>query len=398
MPVPAAPQKDTNWLEPAEPEIRMVIGNGARLLAGRSSSSAETVVRSVTATVLVAGVCAVIAWHLGSPALTTSSRAQASGAAFLAAYMEPDGRVVRRDQGGDTVSEGQAYGLLTSVATSNAADFKLIWGWTDQHLSLPDGLLAWHWQDGRVKDPTPAADADVDAAWALDLASNRFGEPRYASDARRMAAAILDEETVVTPLGRVLVAGTWARASVLVEPGYLSPEAFGALGRLTGDRGWIQLASSAERIASHFISEGQLVPDWVSVGASGAISAVTGPETSSTHPSYGLDAGRFAAWASVCSAPFRQAAASEWTVLRPSAEDRRFSISLGQDGKPESGYSNAAMAISDSAAADARGDTGDARALLDSAKALNKRYSTYYGSAWIALWQLLVTSPLLHSC
>ena len=31
---------------------------------------------------------------------------------FLDEYVEPDGRVVRRDEGGDVVSEGQAYGML----------------------------------------------------------------------------------------------------------------------------------------------------------------------------------------------------------------------------------------------------------------------------------------------
>jgi len=35
---------------------------------------------------------------------------------FLAAYARPEGRVVRTDQGGDTVSEGQAYGLLLARA------------------------------------------------------------------------------------------------------------------------------------------------------------------------------------------------------------------------------------------------------------------------------------------
>ena len=48
----------------------------------------------------------------GSRPAGHDSTAQRSATAFLAAYVRPDGRVYRPDQGGDTVSEGQAYGLL----------------------------------------------------------------------------------------------------------------------------------------------------------------------------------------------------------------------------------------------------------------------------------------------
>ena len=38
-----------------------------------------------------------------------------AGQFFLRRYVDGDGRVVRRDQGGDTVSEGQAYGMLIAA-------------------------------------------------------------------------------------------------------------------------------------------------------------------------------------------------------------------------------------------------------------------------------------------
>jgi len=41
---------------------------------------------------------------------TPADTARAAAESFLDRYVEPDGRVVRLDQGGDTVSEGQAYG------------------------------------------------------------------------------------------------------------------------------------------------------------------------------------------------------------------------------------------------------------------------------------------------
>ena len=45
--------------------------------------------------------------------------ARIAGQKFLDEYVEPDGRVVRHDEGGDVVSEGQAYGMLIAVAVGD---------------------------------------------------------------------------------------------------------------------------------------------------------------------------------------------------------------------------------------------------------------------------------------
>jgi endo-1,4-beta-D-glucanase Y len=66
----------------------------------------------------------------------------ASARAFLSRYVAADGRVLRRDQGGDVVSEGQAYAMLVSVAVGDRATFGRVWSWTRTHLQRRDGLLA----------------------------------------------------------------------------------------------------------------------------------------------------------------------------------------------------------------------------------------------------------------
>ncbi|HEX2027910.1 MAG TPA: glycosyl hydrolase family 8, partial [Nitriliruptorales bacterium] len=131
---------------------------------------------------------------------------------FLDTYVDADGRVVRHDQGGDTVSEGQAYALLGAVAVGDRDRFERIWRWTRTHLERrSDGLLASHWEDGRVVDPQPAADADLDTARALLLAARRFPNERsYHRQAIEVAAAILEQETVDVAGRPVLVAGPWA--------------------------------------------------------------------------------------------------------------------------------------------------------------------------------------------
>lgn len=74
--------------------------------------------------VVVAVVTILIPWGE-----TPSSPAAES---FLDAYVEPDGRVVRRDEGGDTVSEGQAYALLLAAAIGGDPTFDRVWMWTTE--------------------------------------------------------------------------------------------------------------------------------------------------------------------------------------------------------------------------------------------------------------------------
>ena len=113
--------------------------------------------------------------------------------------MTADGRVQRLDQGGDTVGEGQAYGMLIAVAIGDEERFDSIWGWTKDNIRRPDGLLSFLWKDGKVADPEAATDADVDAARALLVASCRFKRPGYKQEALDLGKAILDNETAYVP-------------------------------------------------------------------------------------------------------------------------------------------------------------------------------------------------------
>jgi endoglucanase len=98
------------------------------------------------------------------------SKPDTAAKAFLDTYVAEDGRVRRIDQGDDTVGEGQAYGMLLAAAVGDEDRFDAIWGWTKDNIRRPDGLLSFLWKDGKVADPEPASDADVDAARALLVA------------------------------------------------------------------------------------------------------------------------------------------------------------------------------------------------------------------------------------
>ena len=180
--------------------------------------------------------------HAARAALT----AEQAGRGFIAAYVDPDGRVVRRDQDGDTVSEGQAYAMLVAVAIGDRATFDAVWSWTRQHLLRPDQTLSWHWRNGSVVDASSASDADLDAARALVIAGGVFGDAELTAAGVRLGQAILDVETVNTPLGRILVAGSWAQQDPYVyNPSYPSPVAFDLLHKASGDQRWIELAAGS---------------------------------------------------------------------------------------------------------------------------------------------------------
>ncbi len=89
------------------------------------------------------------------------------------------------DQGGDTVGEGQAYGMLLAAAIGDAQRFDTIWGWTKDNLRRPDGLISFLWRNGHVLDPQAASDADLDATRALLVAALPLPPPRPAAGGAR---------------------------------------------------------------------------------------------------------------------------------------------------------------------------------------------------------------------
>ena len=330
---------------------------------------------------------------------TTAARAAAER--FLDTYVDADGRVVRRDQGGDTVSEGQAYAMLLAAAIGDRRRFELTWGWARSQLQRPDRLLSYLWRDGRVADPQPATDADLDAARALLLASERFGEERYREDGLAIAAGVLEHEVAYPGGEPVLVAGPWARSAPphAVNPSYFSPRAYDALRDVTGDGRWAGVEASSRRLAGALTSvPARLPPDWAVVGGDGRVHAASPPHDPSTPPRYGLDAPRLLIrMAESCEPADRIVAASAWPLLRDAA-DGELALAHELDGRPVVDGEHALGAVAAAAAARAAGDAGAARELLQRAEEIDDRSPTYYGSAWVALGRTMLQTGLLGSC
>jgi endoglucanase len=322
---------------------------------------------------------------------------------FLSKYVQSDGRVVRLDQGRDTVSEGQAYGMLLAEALGQDGVFDQIWKWTYDHLQLSDGLFAFHANPaGRIISPEPASDADVLIAWAL----LRYGGPdaaAYHLDGHVVADAILANEVVSGPAGTlVLTAGPWATGPpATLDPSYWSLPAFEGLARLTGNSQWNRLAAGAVSLTRTLTHNGRLLPpDWAMLSANGSDAVVQpepAPDGSAPYVQYGPDAERAVVWfAKSCDPQARALAARWWLLLRAHHRARAFALSLrGAVLNPVKGP---LPLVASASAAKVAGDDTAAQHLLQLAAAQQRKYPTYYGGAWAALGYTLLDTRSLGAC
>jgi endoglucanase len=321
-------------------------------------------------------------------------------AAFLAAYVQPDGRVNRPDQGSDTVSEGQAYGLLLAEATGRSQLFNQIWQWTRVHLQLGDGLFAYHANAaGQILSPEPASDADLLIAWAL-LRYTGPGAVALHRDGQQVANAVLALEVTAGGGGMpILTAGPWATGRpAALDPSYWALPALTGLAELTGDQEWRQLADSAVLLTSRLTQGGRLLPpDWAELTATQEAFPESDPNGWPPQPQYGLDSQRTVAWfAASCDPQARALAARWWQVLRAPARYQALALQL--DGTVLTTTPAVLPLVAAASAASAAGAQATSLRLLSLAAGQQRRHPGYYGGAWAALGPILIGSSALSGC
>jgi endoglucanase len=348
-------------------------------------------------------VAALIAWALGLAGCGSSSSTKPapaspvarSGQTFLSRYVDGDGRVVRRDQGGDTVSEGQAYGMLIAAGLGDWSHFDSIWGWTQAHLRRPDGLLAWRWAGGRVVGQEAASDADLDAARALLVAGCARDRPDLRRAGVALGRAVLAHETARRGSQVILAAGPWATGQpVAVNPSYLDPATLHALAVASGDRAFTQVADDGRALVARLATP--LPPNWATVDAGGNVTP-SGPPGQAVAATYGFDAARTLVRLAVDPDPAgRRLAAAAWPVFRQQRPDD-IVLERNLNGSPAGGSRTPLALVAAAGAAHAAGDHRAVGRLLRAAAALDRRQPTYYGAAWVALGRLLLTTDRLSA-
>lgn len=354
--------------------------------------------RHTTAIVAVTLAAAVASGCGGSAAGSSGIVVRPAAAArhFLASYATSDGRVLRRDQGSDIVSEGQAYGMLLAEIGGREPVARTIWHWTRRHLQRSDHLLSWHATgDGQVLDPQSATDADILTAFAL-LRYRGPGRAGMHADGRRLASAVLAHESVRLTDGTLVpVAGPWATQSEpTVDPSYWSPQIFRWLAHATGDRRWSQAAAKTRALVRQVTHDGrQLPPDWARIAGDRLVP--TPPPGQSGEPTYGLDAQRLPVWlATGCSKREHRLAGHWWRDVLSHHRSDLAAQTVGTNGTTVNGNPTPLGYVASSAAATAAGDAAAGRHLLAQAVARASAEPTYYGDAWVALGGWLLGNGL----
>lgn len=175
---------------------------------------------------------------------------------------------VKFDDPGFTVSEGIAYGMLLSAYANDKELFDGLWNYYQSHTNA-NGVMNWKIQGcDTVNGQNGATDAELDAAIALIVAGNRFGNSgsiNYHQDARNLIAIMKQHE--VEANSYVLKPGDAWGGSENTNPSYFAPAYFRVYGEFTNDVDfWNNVTAKTYQILNANLSVNNavdcLVSDW----------------------------------------------------------------------------------------------------------------------------------------
>jgi endo-1,4-beta-D-glucanase Y len=204
--------------------------------------------------------------------------------AYQATFLDGQMRVIDRDSGDRTTSDGQAYAMFFTLVANDRARFDKLLRWTEVNLAdgdLSAHLPAWLWGRGSddrwaVIDPTPRSNADVWLAYTLFEAGRAWNEPRYTHLAEALATRIAEEEvidlegfgTVLLPRPRRLQ----SPGSRRVYGGDLPLQIFAALAEYQRDGPWGAIAARIPAVVRASSPKG-LALDSITISEDGGIAA-----------------------------------------------------------------------------------------------------------------------------
>jgi endo-1,4-beta-D-glucanase Y len=199
-------------------------------------------------------------------------------------------KVVRPDNGNDTVSEGIGYGMLIAVFMNDQPMFNSLWTFAKSKFDA-NGLMNWCVASGQANSCSgsgSATDGDEDMAYALLMASKQWSGGTYAGDASTLIGNILSHEVDGS---NVLKPGDNFGGASEMDPSYLAPSYYRAFAAASGNTKWMTVLEESYTILVAASGQYGLVPNWSTSGGAG----LTGTH-GSTGPDFGYDA---------CRTPFR---------------------------------------------------------------------------------------------
>lgn len=186
-------------------------------------------------------------------------------------YMTKDGRIMDPQKNHITTSEGQSYMMLKSFLMNDRQTFDLVYAWSKNNLQRKDGLFSWLWGespsgDYKILDTNSASDADVDIAFALILAYEKWNDEKYLNNAKALIGSIWTNETRIINGDRILMAGAVQACCEKVEinPSYFSPYAFKLFQKYDPNNNWNAVVDSSYYLLDLASSKSLvgLPPDW----------------------------------------------------------------------------------------------------------------------------------------
>jgi endo-1,4-beta-D-glucanase Y len=201
-------------------------------------------------------------------------------------------KVIRPENGNDTVSEGIGYGMLIGVFMNDKAMFDLLWAYAKSHFD-GNGLMNWCIASGMKNScggTGGATDGDEDMAYALLMASKQWSGGTYASDANTLIGNIMSHE--VESGSNVLKPGDNFGGASEMDPSYLAPSYYRAFAAATGNSKWMDVLNESYTILAAASGQYGLVPNWATSSGAG----IAGTATDGHGPDFGYDA---------CRTPFR---------------------------------------------------------------------------------------------
>lgn len=189
-------------------------------------------------------------------------------------FMSKDGRIMDYDKNNITTSEGQSYIMLRSITIGDKRTFDLAYDWTKKNLQREDKLFAWLWgknKEGEYKilDGNTASDADVDIAFALVLAYEKWNKYEYIQDAKAIINAIWNKETRRIGTYLVLMPGVVQTTDTKIEinPSYFAPYEFRFFQKYDDLHDWNCLIDSSYHYLNQVMAktETNLPPNWFSI-------------------------------------------------------------------------------------------------------------------------------------
>lgn len=186
-------------------------------------------------------------------------------------FMSKDGRIIDPDKNNITTSEGQSYIMLRSLAIGDKKTFDLSYKWAKNNLQRKDKLFSWIWGENKngkyeILDPNTASDADVDIAFSLILAYEKWKQYTYLLEAEAIINSIWNNETRRIGENIVLAPGVVQNADEKIEinPSYFSPYAFRLFQKYDDIHDWNCLIDSSYYYLSEVMTQTKtkLPPNW----------------------------------------------------------------------------------------------------------------------------------------